>query len=255
MGALCNFATNATGFEELFPGVDLRLLTLAMNFKVPFFREFLLGLGINDASGDSCRRNLTRGRGSSIMLVVGGARESLETKPGHLDVVLQKRKGFVKMALRTGASLVPVMSFGENDVFGIYSNSTMFKWQVKMQKKLGFAVPMFYGKALAGGLLHRVFGMDVGVMPLRVPIHSVVGRPIHVEKDEKPSQESIDKVHQQYMDELKRITDEYRETYEKERTEALEKCTDAQRLQSLEMQKKSFNTNDYHVDQLCMVDS
>lgn len=253
IGALCNFATNATGFNELFPGIDIRLLTLAMNFKVPLFRELLLGLGINEAGADSCRRNLTRGPGASIMLVVGGARESLSTKPGHLDVVLENRKGFVKMALKTGASLVPVISFGENDIYGIYHNDSMFKWQLKMQKKLGFAVPMFFGKALAGGLLHRVFGLNVGVMPLRVPIHSVVGKPIDVEKDTNPSPELIDKVHKQYMDELKRISEEYKESYEKERKEASEQCSQ-QRSASVQMQKKSFDMSDYHVDDLCMVD-
>ena len=32
-------ATGATGFEVAFPGLDLRLLTLALNFYIPFTRE------------------------------------------------------------------------------------------------------------------------------------------------------------------------------------------------------------------------
>lgn len=224
VGALCNFATEATGFAELFPGIDLRLLTLAMNFRVPLLREYLLGLGVNDVSSTSCRRNLGRGPGASIMIVVGGARESLETKQGHADLVLEHRKGFVKMALKTGASLVPVFSFGENDVFGVYHSSRLAKFQIRMQKKLGFAVPFFFGRALTGGVLHRLFGLNVGVMPLRVPIHSVVGRPIHLEKVEVPSQEQIDEAHKSYVKELKRIYEEWHKTYEQERAEALKNC-------------------------------
>lgn len=36
-------------------------------------------------------------------------------QPGTLDLVLLKRKGFVRVALEAGASLVPVLCFGENE--------------------------------------------------------------------------------------------------------------------------------------------
>ena len=40
---------------------------------------------------------------------------------GPFDVFLQvtaKRKGFIKVAIETGACIVPVMAFGENEAFG-----------------------------------------------------------------------------------------------------------------------------------------
>ena len=43
--------------------------------------------------------------------------QSLYAAPGKHDLVLSRRKGFVKIALRTGASLVPVYCFGENNTF------------------------------------------------------------------------------------------------------------------------------------------
>lgn len=36
-------------------------------------------------------------------------------QPGTLDLVLLKRKGFVRVALEGGAALVPVLAFGENE--------------------------------------------------------------------------------------------------------------------------------------------
>ena len=33
-GAYVNFVTNATGFDELFPGIDVRFLTLSSNMLV-----------------------------------------------------------------------------------------------------------------------------------------------------------------------------------------------------------------------------
>jgi len=221
LGAICNFATEATGFSELFPGIDLRVLTLTMNFRVPIFREYLLGMGINDASRRSCERNLSRGRGTSIMLVVGGARESLSTTPGQADLFLKNRKGFVKVALRQGASLVPVFSFGENDLFGVAHNG-LEKLQLAMQKKMGFAIPLFFGRSLSRGLFRKVFGA-YGPMPLRVPVCSVVGNPIHCEKVEHPTQTQVDEKHAEYVKELERIFNKYHKQWEVQRAASLGK--------------------------------
>ncbi|KAF4802231.1 diacylglycerol O-acyltransferase 2-like protein [Turdus rufiventris] len=46
VGAFCNFITGSTGFEELFPGIRPSLTTLAGNFRLPVFREYLMsGVG------------------------------------------------------------------------------------------------------------------------------------------------------------------------------------------------------------------
>ena len=34
-----------------------------------------------------------------------------------MDLILRRRKGFVKLALQAGADLVPVMAFGENEQY------------------------------------------------------------------------------------------------------------------------------------------
>lgn len=56
------------------------------------------------------------GPGSALTIVVGGAAESLSARPGTADLTLKRRMGFIKLAMRQGADLVPVFSFGENDV-------------------------------------------------------------------------------------------------------------------------------------------
>lgn len=40
--AFLTFCTTATGFDKLFPGLDVRLLTLTLNFHGPLLREWLL---------------------------------------------------------------------------------------------------------------------------------------------------------------------------------------------------------------------
>jgi len=42
------------------------------------------------------------GSGNAIIIVVGGAAESLNCTPGKNSVTLKNRKGFVKLALRHG---------------------------------------------------------------------------------------------------------------------------------------------------------
>lgn len=60
--------------------------------------------------------NSALGPGSALTIVVGGAAESLSAHPGTADLTLKRRMGFIKLAMRSGADLVPVFSFGENDV-------------------------------------------------------------------------------------------------------------------------------------------
>jgi 2-acylglycerol O-acyltransferase 2 len=72
--------------------------------------------GICSVSRKSCMNILAQGPGSAITIVVGGATEALAAHPGTNDLTLKRRLGFIKVAIREGASLVPVFSFGENDV-------------------------------------------------------------------------------------------------------------------------------------------
>jgi 2-acylglycerol O-acyltransferase 2 len=121
--------------------------------------------------------------GRAITIVVGGARESLDAQPYSLRLVLKRRKGFVKMAIRTGADLVPVLSFGENDLYDQFqaeSHPTIHKIQLLVKKILGFTVPLFHARG--------VFNYDVGIIPYRRPLNVVVGKPIEVVQADRPSQ-------------------------------------------------------------------
>ena len=56
------------------------------------------------------------------MLVVGGASEALNYNPKEIELVLNKRKGFVKYALQYGTPLVPSFAFGEAFIFSQVPN-------------------------------------------------------------------------------------------------------------------------------------
>ncbi|CAE6455938.1 unnamed protein product [Rhizoctonia solani] len=199
MGAFATFATDGTGFSQHFPGISPHLLTLTSNFHVPFYRDILLHLGICSVSKRSCANILKRGAGEAICIVIGGAAESLSAHPGTADLTLKRRLGFVKIALQHGADLVPVFSFGENDIYEQLSNekgTTVHKLQTKFQSVFGFTLPLFHGR----GLLNYNFGL----MPYRRPIVCVVGRPIHVTKTADPSRAQVEATQKLYIEELMR---------------------------------------------------
>ena len=155
--------------------------------------------------------------GRAITIVIGGARESLDALPYSLRLVLRRRKGFVKMAIRTGADLVPVLAFGENDLYDQFqadSHPTIHNFQLLVKKLLGFTIPLFHARG--------VFNYDVGLMPYRRPLNIVVGRPVRVAQASKPAQEDIDRVHEEYVQELERLWDLWKDDFAPHRQSELE---------------------------------
>ena len=129
-------------------------MTLEVNFRLPLMREFLLAVGVADASQEACLRLLGRGGGAAIMLAVGGAQESLHCRPGSFDLVLNRRKGFARVALQTGAKLVPVLGFGENELYDIRPTapgSLRDKMTRLLKSAFGFVLPNAMGTALLFG--------------------------------------------------------------------------------------------------------
>ena len=88
---LIQFARLGTGFSAAFPGIVPHLLTLTSNFRVPFYRDVILAMGICSVSKESCSNILKGGPGQAITIVVGGAAESLSAHPGTADLTLRKR--------------------------------------------------------------------------------------------------------------------------------------------------------------------
>ena len=85
-----------------------------------------------------------------------------------MDLTLKCRLGFIKVALRTGASLVPVVSFGENEMYYQVENdrkSTLYKIQQKIKAACGFTMPILVGR----GFFHRYYGW----LPYQRPINVV----------------------------------------------------------------------------------
>lgn len=193
--------------DKLFPGLNLHFVTLPVQFCIPFRRELLLWLGAIDHSKKSVCHVLdkTQEKGQVAVIVIGGADEASFCDDPNIKVVLRERKGFVKIALRSGASLVPVISFGENQLYDQVKaepGSLLMKFQDKVREKFGFIPIAFYGRSL--------FDYIPLYLPYRRPLFTVIGEPIEVTHSENPSSEEIDHVHEQYVESLKRLCEKYK---------------------------------------------
>ncbi|KFO38408.1 2-acylglycerol O-acyltransferase 2 [Fukomys damarensis] len=197
-GAFLSLCTESTGFSSLFPGIHPHLMMLNLWFRVPFFRDYIMCSGLVAADKESAVHILSKkGNGNLLAIIVGGAQEALDARPGAYTLLLQNRKGFVRLALIHGAALVPIFSFGENDLFNQVQNvsgSWLRCVQNQLQKIMGISLPLFHGRG--------IFQYSFGLMPYRHPITTIVGKPIEVQKNLQPSEEEVNQLHQRYIKEL-----------------------------------------------------
>lgn len=212
IGMFCNFMTEATDFSGKFPGITLYVLGLRVVTMVPFSRDFIMPLGVCDVSKESIDCHLNEGRkqggGRAVLIIVGGAKEALDAHPGTITLTLENRKGFVKMALRHGAHLVPVLSFGENDVFeqmGNTEGSKLRRAQIWLQQHMGFSMPLMHGRG--------IFNYDFGFLPFRRRIHTIVGSPIEVPLISEPTDADVHKYHKIYVDGLRQLFNAHKDKY------------------------------------------
>jgi 2-acylglycerol O-acyltransferase 2 len=218
-GCFTTFAANATGIEEIIPNIKFYPATLNNNFYVPFWRDLLLHLGAIGVSANALKYVLSKGPGNAVVVVPGGAAEALDARPGTHSLTLKKRQGFFRIALEHGASLVPIYSFGENDLYEQASNDEgtfVRKVQNVFLKYAGFATPFFSGAGGAG------VAIPMNPIPARVPIITVIGDPIKCPKIESPTQADIDKVRILYVKKLQEIFKQFADRYAPQRSSDLE---------------------------------
>ncbi|KAM5197659.1 diacylglycerol O-acyltransferase 2-like protein 6 [Hipposideros larvatus] len=212
-GVFINFATEATGFAQIFPGITPSVGTLEGIFWLPIVRDYVMSLGVCPVSELALKYLLTqKGSGNAVIVVVGGAAEALLCRPGASTILLEQRKGFVKLALKTGAYLVPSYTFGENEVYNqeIFPEGTWIRFiqksfQSTLKKIIGLNFCIFHGR----GFTQESWGL----LPFNLPITTVVGEPLAVPRIQKPNKKIVDKYHTLYISALRKLFDQYKVQY------------------------------------------
>ncbi|RLO07473.1 hypothetical protein DYB28_003489 [Aphanomyces astaci] len=143
-------------------------------------------VGLRSARYGSLKAVLAQRR--SACLLVGGSQEALEAHPNTNRLVLNKRKGFIKLALETGAHVVPVAN---------PQGSWLRSMQDSVVKHLTIATPL----------------LTSGPLPNSTPLLTAVGIPIEFPQISKPSSEEIEIHHAKYKAALQALFDKHKQDF------------------------------------------
>ena len=193
-----SFPVTQVGFAMALLRLDPSLCTMRLRnmgasvlFFVPGLREFLLLMGVRDASRRVCSRLL--GEGYTVAICPGGNHEMASTSHTHEAIYYQRRLGFVRLAMAAGKPLLPCYAFGENQLF--ITSSVLLKARQWVARKLRVGIPIMFGR---GWLLYGP--------PLPTATTFVMGRLVEVgPPNQSPSDAEVDAVFQRYLDEISRL--------------------------------------------------
>ena len=159
---------------------------------LPLLKDIIGIFGIVDAAGKVLGERLKRRKGSCV-IYVGGMVELFHSTPKRETVFLKKRKGFVKIALRTGADLIPIYSFGNTTVLEAFKSGPL----ASLSRKVGVSVTVFWGRWFLP-------------IPKRVKLVYARGRPLGLPHIEHPTDADVDKYHALYCAKLVELFDNYK---------------------------------------------
>ena len=109
------FGTEGIGItDHHFPGLRSYIFALGADVLFPIMRELYSALGRRKASDQTMTGLLSTTSNTIAALVVGGMREQTVQKSDQFCLVVRRRRGFCRIALKTGTQLVPMIAFGED---------------------------------------------------------------------------------------------------------------------------------------------
>jgi 1-acyl-sn-glycerol-3-phosphate acyltransferase len=109
-------------------------LAHAIALNNPFFRWLIPRLGAIPAEPELANEALDRGY--SLMVFPGGEKESFRPFSERKKVDFYQRKGFIRLALRSGAPLVPVISCGAHESYVIIDRGEELAERLGLKSKL-----------------------------------------------------------------------------------------------------------------------
>ncbi|KAI6650702.1 Diacylglycerol o-acyltransferase [Oopsacas minuta] len=176
-------------------GIYPRPLLGDIIFRLPYVREFSFIFGGANASWKSVKIAADNER--SLIILAGSAEEMKYSGKFKDKVIVVKRTGFIKAALQYGYSLVPVMGVGVDDLYHPY----VLQWEW-FKRMLGYYLFIAIGK------------FDI-IYPRSTEVYNIIGKPIDVVVNTKPSKREIQDLSDLFYQKLENCLEYYNQTNNK----------------------------------------
>jgi Diacylglycerol acyltransferase len=195
------------GYFPIFAGASI------MRY-VPFVRRLLHCMGYCDVTKEGLSKALDVHKNGPtypfnvVHLVVGGIQEMFYTPwnaPAE-QIILYKRKGFIKLALQCKCDVIPMYNFGANQTYNkVFGHKSAL---CKLSSALQMSCVVWLGR----------WGIPMGWVPCKVPLMAVIGEVFEVPKVpvDEVSDELVQKVHGDFCKALKKLFDAYKVVYVEE---------------------------------------
>ncbi|XP_067625336.1 2-acylglycerol O-acyltransferase 2-A-like [Eurosta solidaginis] len=207
-----NLLFDLNPYLRLFPGIGPKVATLNVNFCTPILRELLRIFGYVPSSKQALLHYLNKSNNPKhpdnsdgltsymIAISVGGVQEAVQTKTGQYTIVLKERKGFVKLAIQMGSSIVTSFGFGEVDIYTLLDKTWLRPLQGLYKKMFRYAPLLFVGR---GGT----------ILPYKKKLALVVGSPTNVKRTTNPDPAYVDEIHAQVVEAVYKLFETYKSEY------------------------------------------
>ena len=161
-------------------------------FKTPGLRRFARKVGIVPASPDHGEELLRRGR--LVVVAPGGMREALRPSDERYSLKWDRRKGFVRLALRAQAPIVLAACPDADRLYHVYENDLT----KRIYKEFRMPIPLIRGWGLS-------------LIPRPVRLLHLVSEPIPMEPvDEDRFDEQIEDMHSLVVERMTNLMAEAR---------------------------------------------
>lgn len=187
-------------WKMLFGGHLCRWTCAPVVLKLPVISYFLKMVGYVPANSFEIKKVLERGE--NVGVILDGIAGMFQFDAHKELACVNDRKGIIKIALTTGASVVPVFGFGHSGLWRIIVDP--FGLLQKLSIHLNLAIAPFLGRPC--GLLP--FGP-----PYRIPVLTAIGDVIPVPKLDEPTVEQINAYHSKLLEGFTQVFETHKAAY------------------------------------------
>jgi 1-acyl-sn-glycerol-3-phosphate acyltransferase len=174
-----------------------------MVFKLPFLGRWIAKLGAVPAHPDNARKLLERD--VAVLVYPGGDLDAYKPFRERHVVKFGGRKGFIRLAMRTGSPILPVVSVGAHETIYVLTDGATLAERFGLKRRFRMEVLPI--------ALTIPFGVTVGAftpyvpLPTRIKVRALP--PIHLEvpPEAAEDQATVDAAHDRVRDTMQRALD------------------------------------------------